>query len=235
MEEISLHQETYRYAIERQSRNTLQLQLYAPNTLLVKSPHAFPLCDILAFIRSKADWIRRKNEVLKEPQVCSFLKDGATLFFMGKLCRLTVEKSLRKPSVKLDAGRLHVNVYAACSDDQRLLALLRSWYIAQAKRLLREKTMYWSQEIGVVVERISIKDQKTRWGSCSSLGNINYNWRIIMAPDQTIDYLVIHEVAHRVHLNHSKLFWQLVSQYCPSYLKHKTWLKVNGKQLFQIL
>lgn len=85
------------------------------------------------------------------------------------------------------------------------------------------------------IGKITIKEQKTRWGSCSSLGNINYNWRIIMAPEKTIDYLVIHEVSHRHYMNHSKEFWNLVQSHQPDYAKHKLWLKQHSHKIFQII
>ncbi|MBQ8597165.1 MAG: M48 family metallopeptidase, partial [Lachnospiraceae bacterium] len=84
----------------------------------------------------------------------------------------------------------------------------------------------------VTYEDIRIKDQKSRWGSCSSKGNLNFNWRIVMAPEPVCDYVVIHELCHLVHLDHSERFWKLVESICPGYEQYKKWLKTNGSRLY---
>ena len=80
-------------------------------------------------------------------------------------------------------------------------------------------------------EKINFKDTKSRWGSCSSTGSIMLNWRLIMAPPSVYNYVIIHELAHLVHMNHGPLFWKLVQELSPNYLKDKEWLKKNGKEI----
>ena len=84
-----------------------------------------------------------------------------------------------------------------------------------------------------VVHSVSIKDTKSRWGSCSSKSNINYNWRIVLAPAHVIDYLVCHEVSHLRHQDHSPAFWDCVASLCPDYQEGRAWLKVKGKELYR--
>ena len=83
------------------------------------------------------------------------------------------------------------------------------------------------------VNNVTLKDTKSRWGSCSSLSNINYNWRIALAPDYVIDYLVSHEVSHLKHQDHSRNFWQCVKNLCPKCAEGRLWLKQKGKELYQ--
>ena len=85
--------------------------------------------------------------------------------------------------------------------------------------------------MGVTYGRISIREQKTRWGSCSSKGNLNFNWRLIFAPPEVLDYVVVHELAHRKEMNHSKAFYAIVESIMPDYRKWKKWLKENGGTL----
>lgn len=85
--------------------------------------------------------------------------------------------------------------------------------------------------LGVTFGTISIKDQKTRWGSCSSKCNLNFNFRLIFAPDKVLEYVVIHEVCHLIHMDHSPAFWQTVEQLMPDYRIYKSWLKKNGQKL----
>lgn len=87
------------------------------------------------------------------------------------------------------------------------------------------------QQIDVKYSRIAIKDQKSRWGSCSSKKNLNFNWRLVLAPKEVIEYVVAHEVAHLKHMNHSKDFWNCVSDLDSNYQNALTWLKQNGMQL----
>lgn len=98
-------------------------------------------------------------------------------------------------------------------------------YQEQAHRVLTEKTAYYAKRMGVTYGRISIRSQKTRWGSCSSKGNLNYNWKLILCPEGVQDYVVVHELAHRKEMNHSKAFYQIVEQILPDYRECVQWLK----------
>jgi predicted metal-dependent hydrolase len=81
--------------------------------------------------------------------------------------------------------------------------------------------------MGVRPASLTIRNQKSRWGSCSTRGTLSFNWRLIMAPPEVLDYVVVHELAHMMEHNHSKAFWALVAKYCPDYLAHRNWLKQN--------
>jgi predicted metal-dependent hydrolase len=112
---------------------------------------------------------------------------------------------------------------------------LIGWYINQAKCELIDKTRAWSSIIGVHPIAVTIRDPKTRWGSCSSAGRINYSWRVILAPPGVIDYLVVHELCHLLEPNHSVRYWNLVESFLPDYLHSRRWLKTNGNVLMSLL
>ena len=109
--------------------------------------------------------------------------------------------------------------------------LLKKWYIEQAEKILPEQVAYYSKLLTLPYKKLKIKDQKSRWGSCSDKGTININWRIIMAPNQVSAYVIIHELTHLRHMDHSRNFWLTVENYLPDYRKWKKWLSVNGKIL----
>jgi hypothetical protein len=238
MASILIKQHIYQYTLQRQARKTLQLQLTAIDTLFIKAPKNIKLDVILSFIQQKADWIQQKNYILQEQPLeespaLTDLKDGSILLFKGNETILRVKSTYCKPSIALVAQELCVNLYAPRPQDLR--SCLKAWFILQAKKSLLQKTEFWCKKLNTNIGKITIKEQKTRWGSCSSLGNINYNWRIIMAPEKTIDYLVIHEVSHRHYMNHSKEFWHLVQSHQPDYAKHKLWLKQHSHKIFHII
>ena len=158
---------------------------------------------------------------------------GMTLPFRGRELTLCVSRSRRKPVVVPDDTRLQINFYQDAPQPP-LADVLRRWYHQEARRSLTEQTAHWAAVMGQRYGRITIKDQHSRWGSCSSLRNLNYNWRLIMAPEPVLNYVVIHEVAHLVELNHSPAFWQIVKTYDPNCQEHKLWLRQNGIWLFQL-
>ena len=101
----------------------------------------------------------------------------------------------------------------------------------RAKSVLAQRTAYFARQVGVTYGRITVRDQKTRWGSCSQTGNLNFNFRLILAPSEVMDYVVVHELCHRRQMNHSAQFWQEVAQVLPDYRKRKAWLTENGWRL----
>lgn len=96
---------------------------------------------------------------------------------------------------------------------------------------IEKRVLKRAKEMGVTVTGITIRDQKTRWGSCSSKGRISLNWRLMLTPDEVLDYLIVHELAHRKEMNHSIRFWQIVETYCPTYQQHEAWLNKHGQRV----
>ena len=101
----------------------------------------------------------------------------------------------------------------------------------RAKSVLAQRTAYFARQIGVTYGRITVRDQKTRWGSCSQTGNLNFNFRLILAPLEVLDYVVVHELCHRRQMNHFAQFWPEVARVLPDYRERKAWLTENGWRL----
>lgn len=102
-----------------------------------------------------------------------------------------------------------------------------------ATQFLTMRTTLYATRLGKSVNRITLRDTRSRWGSCSPNGNISYSWRLVFAPEQVADYLCAHEVAHLAEMNHSPQFWKIVEDFCPDYKNLRRWLRQNGKSLFQ--
>ena len=104
----------------------------------------------------------------------------------------------------------------------------------EACRKIPERTACFAEKIGVSYGRITLRQQKTRWGSCSANGNLNFNWLLILAPPEVLDYVVVHELCHRKEMNHSQAFWKEVGAVLPNYKEQKKWLKENGWKLMEL-
>lgn len=104
---------------------------------------------------------------------------------------------------------------------------------AEARRIFEERSAHFAEIIGVKYNRIAIREQKTRWGSCSSDQNLNFNWKLILAPPEVLDYVVVHEICHLKEMNHSRAFWDEVEKILPDYQAQKQWLKDNGWKLIE--
>lgn len=160
------------------------------------------------------------------------LENGDALFYLGEKRTLTVIREERKRARVVSAlNRLILYVpYEADYEYKR--KELEKWYRKEAAVVLENKAAGYAQQMHVYFKELHIKDQKSRWGSCSSRGSLNFNWRILMAPKPVCDYVLIHELCHLNHMNHSKDFWQMVERYCPEYKQYKLWLKENIRQLY---
>lgn len=143
--------------------------------------------------------------------------------------RLDKDTNRRRVRVELD-GDIMV-LHTPGTEVDFLREGLEAWYIKQAHMIFPVRVMHYQQITGGRVNQIHIRDQKTRWGSCSSLRNLNFNWRLVMAPPEVLDYVVVHELCHLTHMNHSREFWDMVGSVMPEYWERKKWLKENGGML----
>ena len=107
---------------------------------------------------------------------------------------------------------------------------LEEKYRRQAREKLSQRTAYFARQMGVSYGRITVRAAKTRWGSCSSRKNLNFNYKLAYMPQEIMDYVVVHELAHLRHMNHSREFWELVEQYIPDYRERRKWLKEHGQE-----
>jgi len=111
-------------------------------------------------------------------------------------------------------------------------ALVAKWYARAAVDIIPARVRELNQPIGLSINSVSVRNQKSRWGSCSRKGNLNFNWRLLLVPPLVMDYLIYHELAHLKELNHSIHFWKLVEHLCPRYREAETWLKREGWLMF---
>jgi hypothetical protein len=181
--------------------------------------------DALAFVKKSQGWIE-KQLTKKEEAV-----DSTRILFRGEEYELA-HTGERRGLISIDQAQARILVPGEVAHAKRRLA---DWMKREAKRELTEASYRHAARMGVRVTRVSIRDQKSRWGSCSSSGALSYSWRLIMAPPHVLDYVVVHEAAHIAHMNHGPAFWRLVLKHCPEAAKAKGWLKANGGKLHRML
>ena len=180
-------------------------------------------------VRKRTPWIKKK---LQEQSVRPTIPpreyvSGETVTYLGKNYRLKVLIG-EQPSIKLRRGYVEATVTKTDIDTKNTIrSLLEHWYRSLAEKRLGEKTVRLAGVIGVNPASVTVKNYKSRWGSCSTKGDISYNWRIILAPHSIVDYVVVHELCHMLEHNHSSKYWKHVERHVPNWRECREWLKHN--------
>ena len=187
--------------------------------------------EIDNIIERKINWIRNKLAIEKtnSSNIKRKYENGEKFLYFGSEYLLKIKHS-NKDNVYLDNNIMIVEVRNN-SKAAHIRNMLKNWYIDESKKYLIKTTNYYEILIGVSVNKLIFGKYKSKWGSCNSKKTISYDWRIIMAPLEVIHYLIIHELCHIKHLNHSNDFWKTVEKYMANYKLQKKWLKTNSNKL----
>ena len=157
-----------------------------------------------------------------------------TLIILGKKYSIEIfPKRFLKNKVLIEKDRLIIFL-AENESNSKAKLLLETFLIEFARKYISARVNYFVEKYDFSFNKIAIKEQKSRWGSCSSLKNLNFNWRLIFAPVDVIDYVIVHELSHTRQMNHSADFWNEVKNCMPEFKVQRDWLKSNGKQLFKV-
>ena len=199
----------------------------------VRVPKGLSDSYVRDLIEKKSPWIKRKlreAELGVPPRPKEFVS-GETFSYLGRNYRLKVLSS-DTPSLKLKGRYLEASISGSSNtQEEKVRSLLMDWYQRHAQERLEEKTRRYAKILQVEPNRISVKDYKSRWGSCSTTGDISYNWRIVMAPHRIVDYVVVHELCHLLEHNHSAVYWRHVERIISDFLECRKWLKRNSERL----
>jgi hypothetical protein len=196
------------------------------------------------FIHDSAEWILRKHLDARERAgradaiVAQPLVTGARLPYLGVALTLELRHRCRFGSVELGGDRLTVklgSVPPGTELQSAIRRLLIEWYHARAQQAVRRSVERQQRITALRPAGLRIRDQRSRWGSCGVGGVLNINWRLILAPPAVLDYVVLHELCHLRHRNHSRCFWSLVAQQMPDYDRHRSWLREHGTELMSFL
>lgn len=176
----------------------------------------------IAFLQSKEDWLRHH---LKDLRPIQSVTVGGTVLYQGEPVKITTSQA---KGAQIGAGVIVVRPTRPVG--AQVKAILRH----QARDALAVASDTYAARLGRSYSRLTIRDTRSRWGSCSAQGVLMYSWRLIMAPPAVLDYVAAHEVAHLVEMNHQPEFWAIVAGLCPNYRTHRQWLRDHGDQLHRI-
>ena len=188
----------------------------------INAPIFFPQTEINKFFVSNRSWIKNQIKQCAVPRV---VKGGLFLPIEGNMYEIVVKNSCTK--IKF----LKKNQICIPTNISNIGKGVQTFLQEYCKLIMMPIISKKSNLFGKKIKKITFKDTKSRWGSCSSSGSIMINWRLIMAPPSVYNYVIIHELAHLVHMNHGLLFWKLVYELSPNYSKDKEWLKKNGQEI----
>ena len=218
---------TFSPKIIRSKRKTIALVVQPNGELLVRAPQRATRRQIDDMLQKHADWIAKKQAEAKVKQVAKpsrLFAEGEKFFFLGEQYSLAFVKG---KALRLD-GKFQLG-NAAQAD---VKVLFEKWYKKEARHIFNERVALYAKKHGFDVKQVKLSSARTRWGSCSSKGYINLTWRLVMAPLEIIDYVVVHELCHLREANHSQAFWTQVGAIMPDYKTRRKWLRQNG-HLFQ--
>jgi predicted metal-dependent hydrolase len=218
---VSIHK------LVRSKRRTIALIIERDGTLTVRAPLRMAEAEVRRFVEAKSDWVKRKQAQAAEDAVVPHqFVDGEQFSFLGKAIPLRL---VPDPASALVMDGECFRLSRSRQPDAR--ALLVAWYRAQARKIITERVEYFARSHNFKPVKLRISPARTRWGSCSRKGTLSFSWRLVMAPPEVVDYVVVHELAHLREMNHSRAFWELVGMILPGYKQRRAWLKKNGSAL----
>ena len=192
----------------------------------VTLPDGGSRCEALEFVRENSIWLRDQQKKCQEEVEEAKLKSGDTIWYRGDRHNLTVSKDWGRPVLYFADQKIFL-----ADENIDLSRPLGQRFRLLAKRELPGRTKTLADRFELSYSKVSIRDQQTRWGSCSSSGVISLNWRLIMVPSSVVDYIIIHELMHLREMSHSPRFWKFVEMAFPQYRESEDWLKTHHSEL----
>jgi predicted metal-dependent hydrolase len=225
---------TVPYRIRRSSRARHARINVGGDGVEVVLPHRFPLREVEPFIREKQRWIERTLRRMAESESelpPARLEHGGEVPYLGE--RLALRVRVEPGRVRPHVARRGLAVHAAVGEpaEETLPRALERWYRRRARLEIERRLDRAVARAGTAYTSLQIRGQRTRWASCSSSGAMSFNWRLLLAPAEVLDYVVEHEVVHLEVLDHSDLFWETLAARCPDWRRHERWLRRHGHAL----
>jgi len=204
----------------------IRLRINSEGRIVLSAPIGTSRSKISGVLNHKQDWLASK--IQETQQGLKQNNPAEKVYLEGRLFLVEFENpKLVIYNIDVDYEQHIVRISGDPGNPQKIAGLLEGWLRKEAKLRLSSLAEGVSEELGIPYKKLFLRNQRTRWGSSSTRGNISLNWRTVMAPLAVQRYLLIHELIHQKHMNHSTRFWLEVERICPEYQKHEAWLKEN--------
>lgn len=200
----------------------VKISLSSQGEVVVTTPLRFPKSKIPFYIEKAREWIFLQKQKVKEKPA---LLTSKKVVYFGTSYDVQVIKKMDGSVRLLDTV---IQVAPTQLTATAVLSLLSKWLQARSGEYILKRVQELSLHMSLPFHGVALKQQKTRWGSCSSTKHLNFNWKLIHAPVEVIDYVIIHELAHTKHMNHGRQFWDLVATFDPDHTHHRRWLQKYG-------
>ena len=223
--------ETIRFEIKYKNRTSIGMTIDNYGNIEVQAPKGTPDDKVLQLLEKKWDLIQQKVKEMKDrllgPQKKVY-EDGESFLYLGNTYPIQIFQDINilKEHVVFKEDKLHI--YVKQSDTEKIKQALKRFYYQQCKALVEKSISSYQSNFKTKPRSIRISDSKTTWGTCDSNKHLTFNWRLAMAPREVIDYVVVHEMCHMVHLNHDRSFWRLVGKLMPDYKEKENWLTLSS-------
>ncbi|HWO97825.1 MAG TPA: SprT family zinc-dependent metalloprotease [Bacillus sp. (in: firmicutes)] len=223
--------ETIRFEIKYKNRTSIGISIDSYGNVEVQAPKGTPNERVLQLLEDKWDLIQQKLKEMKDrmhgPQEKSY-EHGESFLYLGNAYRIQIfqDKNIEQDYVVFDGDKLHI--YVKRLEDEKIKQALKRFYYQQCKALVEKSIAFYQSYFKTKPRSIRISDSKTTWGTCDSKLQLTFNWRLAMAPQKVIEYVVVHEMCHMVHLNHDRSFWRLVGKIMPDYKEQENWLALSN-------
>lgn len=222
------------YQIVRSRRATADIVIERDGSILVRAPESIPDERIEDMVEGKRYWIYKNLAEWRDLNATRVLREyrnGEGFLYLGRSYRLLLVADQAEPLL-LKNGRFCLR--RDLVDEGAIEAAktaFRDYYIARGSERITKRLNYYAPKVGVTPHGIDVRELGNRWASCSPNGNLAFHWKCMMAPQTIIDYIVVHELCHFHHLDHTDAFWNEVDKVIPNYGERKEWLRVNGAGL----
>ncbi|WP_333861147.1 M48 family metallopeptidase [Clostridium sp.] len=221
------------YTVVRKNKKNISIKIDEKGKVIINAPYYINYKSIEEVVKNKMPWILKNVNIVKERiQDVKFrdISQGKKILWLGRY--LNIKKYI------VDSGKYYIRICKdnfqifgseiLLEDEAKVKDIIYKFYRKKAELIFKHKVDVYSKKLRVSPQNITVRCQKTLWGSCYSNGNINLNCRLLMSPVEIIEYIVVHELCHLVYMNHSKDYWKLVESQIPDYAVRREWLKDNG-------
>jgi hypothetical protein len=199
--------------------------------VIVRLPSFASIKTAEKFVLAKSAWVQQKLAIQTPAPIEKSFQDGELFYFLGEQYPLKLIESNQAASIRFTDKQIQLHGRLKQLSPKGIKQKLTDWYKQQANTYLQHRTVELANKTGLKPKSVEVKTYKARWGSCRITGEIQLNWKLIMAPAEVIDYVIIHELCHLKHHNHSLRFWRLVERFEPNYKNCKIYLKENASRI----